>query len=118
MLYQGESLLELGVVDEMHPMELVLDKVLGKISTIVAYEGPALAVMKAMRTEEIRLRCEQGAEKANATVLDCWFSESTQKRRVEAEKKVLKTDSFLKHRKKVVVSLFCHFFPGNELQCS
>ncbi len=91
LLYQGEFLmparaLEIGVIDEMHPMESVLDKALEKISPIAEYQKKAFAAIKATRTEDIHVKYMQNAEKVNSTFLDCWFSDVTQKLLVEAAK--------------------------------
>lgn len=84
ILYLGELLvpekaLQIKLIDEMLPQAEVLAKAVEKISVIAGYQRTVFATMKAVRTEDIRLKVQQNGEKHNKIFCDCWFSESTQK---------------------------------------
>ncbi len=92
LLFQGEFLVpekavEIKMIDEMFPIEEVLDKAVEKIASMSGYQSAAMAAMKAVRTEDIRLKYLQNAEKQHEIFLDCWFSEHTQKILAEAVEK-------------------------------
>ncbi|MBT7888644.1 MAG: enoyl-CoA hydratase/isomerase family protein [Deltaproteobacteria bacterium] len=92
ILFQGEFLvpekaLEIKMIDGMHPLEEVLDKAVEKISSMAGYQNAAVAAMKAIRTEDIRLKYLENAEKQHQIFLDCWFSDTTQKILAEAVEK-------------------------------
>jgi len=92
ILFQGEFLvpekaLGIKMIDEIHPLEVVLDKTVEKITRMTGYQREAVAAMKAVRTEDIRLKYEQNAEKQHGIFLDCWFSAPTQKILAEAAEK-------------------------------
>lgn len=92
LLYNGEFMvpttaLEKSVIDEIHPIESVLDKAVEKTAAIAAYNLQAFATIKSTRTEEIRAKYQQNAERVNTAFLDCWFSDGTQKLLAEAAEK-------------------------------
>lgn len=92
MLYSGKFImpaeaLQVGVVDEVHPQEAVLERAIEKAASIASYERAAFAAIKATRTEEICAKYQQNAARVNEAFLDCWFSDTTQKLLAEAVEK-------------------------------
>ncbi len=84
LLYQGEFLvparaLDLKIVDEVHPSEILLEKAMEKAAAIAVYEGQAFAAMKGVRTEDVQIKYQQNVDRLNEIFLDCWFSDNTQK---------------------------------------
>ncbi len=92
ILFQGEFLmpekaLEIKMIDGVYPIGEVLEKTVAKISIMAGYERAAMSAMKAVRTEDIRLKYMQNVEKQNQVFLDCWFADTTQKILAEAAEK-------------------------------
>jgi len=84
LLYQGKFLvpaeaLDLKIVDEVHPPEMLLEKALEKASAIAVYERQAFAAIKGVRTEDVQIMYQQHVDRSNEIFLDCWFSDNTQK---------------------------------------
>jgi enoyl-CoA hydratase/carnithine racemase len=73
-----EEALQMGLVDEVHPQEAVLEKAIAKAEEIAAYPSEAFRVIKAARTEEIRRRYHEHGQRQHDDFLTCWYAEPTQ----------------------------------------
>ncbi|MBW2053732.1 MAG: enoyl-CoA hydratase/isomerase family protein [Deltaproteobacteria bacterium] len=83
LLYQGDLIeparaQQIGLVDEIHPLEEVEDRAVEKIAKLAALPHPALTAIKANRVEAVRLTYEKNKEIKNQEFLDCWFSQPVQ----------------------------------------
>ena len=79
MLYHGEYMTlsdakQIGLIDKIYSPETVEEEAVKKATELAAFDGRALAEMKANRTEEIRLRYKENCKSKNEYFLDCWFS--------------------------------------------
>jgi 3,2-trans-enoyl-CoA isomerase len=85
--YPPEKLLQMGMVDEVLPLNEVLPRALEKAETLGAMPPKAFAAIKRNRVEMIEARVlEHGEEKARAFV-ECWYSEDARRLLREAMKK-------------------------------
>jgi len=83
MLFTGELMgpdkaLEIGLVDEIHPLEAVEGAAVKKIAELAALPQQAMKAIKANRVEDVRVRYERQKEFDIQRFLDCWFSQPVQ----------------------------------------
>jgi enoyl-CoA hydratase/carnithine racemase len=84
--YPAEELLEMGMIDQVFPLENILLKSVEKADRLGSMPQ-AFALIKQNRVETIEAQVRQhGEEKARAFV-ECWFSPVTRERLREAIKK-------------------------------
>jgi len=85
--YPPDRLLQLGMVDEVLPLDAVLPKAVEKAEALGAMPPKAFAAIKRNRVEMVEARVlERGEEKARA-FLECWYSEDARRLLREAIKK-------------------------------
>jgi enoyl-CoA hydratase/carnithine racemase len=84
LLYRGEFVepgkaAEIGLVDGVVDPDQVEEVALQRIQEIAALPHSALAAIKSNRVEAVASRFEQNRKEREATFIDCWFDETTQK---------------------------------------
>jgi len=85
--YSPEKAFEMGVVDGIFNAEELLDKSTEKVKALGKMPGRAFAVVKGIRTENIKERALERLEEDVDVFVELWFSEEAQKRLREAAKK-------------------------------
>lgn len=76
-LFNPEKAKEMNLIHEICPAEDVEQKALSHITALSARPRHALAAIKAVRTDDIRLKYERDFKTRHETFLDCWFNDST-----------------------------------------
>lgn len=74
----AEQAHQVGLIDEIHPSEILFDAAVAKASTMGGARGPAFAVMKRGYTEAVVDRYKQKGQTYDTAFLDIWFSEPVQ----------------------------------------
>lgn len=92
MLYGGELMPfseaeQIGLVDEVLPLDKVEDRALEKVAELAALPRTAFEAIKANRVEAVRIRYEENYKLKHETFLDCWFTGQTQELLAEAAQK-------------------------------
>jgi len=92
LLYGGvfvtpEQAQEFNLIHEVTLQGEVEERALSKLEPLTALSKRALAAIKAVRTDDIRLRFEQDFKVKHEIFLDCWFSKETQEILVKAAEK-------------------------------
>lgn len=76
-----------GILHEILPTEVVEGRALEKLSELCKHQPRAFAAMKATRIEVVRSRYENKHEAKIEELMDCWFTNTTQKLLKELAKK-------------------------------
>lgn len=76
-MFGPEKAKEIHLIHDICPPAEVEGKALSWVAALAALPRNALAAMKGLRTEEIRVRYERDYKAWNALFLDCWFHEKT-----------------------------------------
>lgn len=92
MLYGGEFItfadaLINGMIDELLPVEELMQHAMEKIAALAAMERKAFSAIKENRVGEIRESYEKTGRANDRIFIDCWFSDETQTKLVEAAQK-------------------------------
>ena len=85
--YLPEKLLQMGVVDEILPLEQVLAKAIEKAKSIDEFSPDALTLIKRNRVETIEAQVLSKLEEKEKNFLDCWYSDEARKRLKKAMEK-------------------------------
>ena len=85
--YGPETLLEMGVVDEVHPEEKLLSLSIEKASSLGKHPHPAFGMIKRNRTEGVEAKILGNQEEKERFFVECWYSEEVRCRLKEAMKK-------------------------------
>jgi enoyl-CoA hydratase/carnithine racemase len=86
-LFAPERLLEMGLVDQVLPLEEVIPKALQKAKELAAQPARAFALIKSNRTEPVREKVRGRLVAKEQLFVDHWHSEKARKRLTEASKK-------------------------------
>jgi enoyl-CoA hydratase/carnithine racemase len=84
--YSPEAALDMGLVDEVLPLDDVRGRAKAKADELGALPGTAFALIKQGRVESIEAQVLARHEDKVRTFLDCWFSREAQARLEEAMK--------------------------------
>lgn len=85
--FPPEESLIMGLVDELHPQDEVLEKAIEKMAVLGSLPVAAYRRIKQNRIEAVLKDIEQHRTEAEAYFIDCWFSQGTRVRLEEAMKK-------------------------------
>jgi len=85
--YSPQESQALGLVDQVYPLEQVLEKTIEKAELLGSQPGLAFATIKRNRLEEIEIQVEKYAEEKTRLFLECWFSDETRERLQKAMEK-------------------------------
>jgi enoyl-CoA hydratase/carnithine racemase len=86
-LYRPEQAHELGLVDQVLPLEQVRGEALARAETLGNEPEQAFAMIKQNRVEAVVGQVREQLEAKQKYFLDCWFQADTQKRLQEAASK-------------------------------
>jgi enoyl-CoA hydratase/carnithine racemase len=86
-LFNPDKAKEINLIHEICPEVEVEEKALSYITALTARPRHALAAIKAVRTEDIRLNYERNFKIQNEIFLDCWFNDSTRQLLAKAAEK-------------------------------
>lgn len=92
MMYEGnflsfEEAESVGLIDELHPADSVVDRAVDKAAMLADFEPKAFSVIKNGRVNEVRNRHFETVREKNERFLDCWFTQPVREKLVEAAKK-------------------------------
>jgi enoyl-CoA hydratase/carnithine racemase len=73
--YSSEQALQVGLVDQALPLELLLPNALQKASSLGDSPGEAFALIKQNRIESIEAQILARWHKKQAAFIDCWYSQ-------------------------------------------
>jgi len=76
-LFDPDKAKEINLIHGIYPEDEVEEKALSYVEELSARPQHALAAIKAVRTENIRLNYERNFKNRNELFLDCWFNEKT-----------------------------------------
>lgn len=85
--YQPEGLLQMGVVDQIVPLEQVLLKSIEKARMLGAMPREAFAMIKRNRVEIVEAQILKRLEEKERFFIECWYSGRARKRLKEAIEK-------------------------------
>jgi len=85
--YEPEKSLEMGMVDQILPLEAVLPKAIERARLLGSAHQGAYKIIKRNRVEGIETRVRAHQEEKQRTFIECWYSDETRKRLQEAIKK-------------------------------
>jgi enoyl-CoA hydratase/carnithine racemase len=85
--YEPEKSLQMGMVDQVLPLEQVLPESISKAKTLGEMPKDAFHMIKRNRVEMVEERIRKHLDEKEEFFLDCWFSDDTRKRLEEAMKK-------------------------------
>lgn len=85
--YESEQLLQMGVVDEILPLNQVLKKSIEKTKMLGSLPQKAFAIIKQNRTETVKAQAVKQMKKEEDIFIDCWYSKEAQKRLKKAMEK-------------------------------
>ncbi len=85
--YSPEESQAVGLVDQVYPLEQVLQKTIEKAELLGSQPELAFATIKRNRVEEIEIQVEKYAEEKTRIFLDCWYSDEVRKRLTAAMEK-------------------------------
>ncbi|MHC4942167.1 MAG: enoyl-CoA hydratase/isomerase family protein [Planctomycetota bacterium] len=85
--YLPEDALQMGMVDEVLPLEDVLERATAKADELGAQPGKAFAAIKRNRVESIEANVLVQREEKVSVFLDCWYSPEARERIEEAMEK-------------------------------
>lgn len=78
--YQPEALLQLGMVDQVHPLEQVLPKAVEQARSLGALPREAFEVIKRNAVEMVEAQILERLARKEQVFMDCWYSEETRER--------------------------------------
>ncbi len=78
--YQGERLLQMGIVDEVLPIEKVLARSIEKAGSLSASSPEAFALIKRNRTEPIEEEILVHLDEREQRFVECWYSHEARER--------------------------------------
>ncbi len=82
--YPSEDLLQMGLVDQVVPLEQVMTKSIEKAAALGALPQPAFAKIKQNRTEMVRAQILERLEEKERSFIECWYSGETRERLKQA----------------------------------
>jgi enoyl-CoA hydratase/carnithine racemase len=85
--YEPEKCLEMGMVDEVVPVDHVLARAVKRVSTLGALPAGAFRAVKLDRTEPVVEEIEKRLAEKEKSFMECWYSAEARKRLQEARKK-------------------------------
>ncbi|MFQ6084117.1 MAG: enoyl-CoA hydratase/isomerase family protein [Candidatus Aminicenantia bacterium] len=85
--YQPEELLQMGMVDQVLPLEQVLEKSIEKAKLLGALPHEAFGMIKRNRVEVVETQVLTHLAEKEQFFIECWYSDETRKRLKEAIKK-------------------------------
>jgi enoyl-CoA hydratase/carnithine racemase len=85
--YQAEESLELGLVDQVWPLEEVLPRSVERAGLLGAFEPQAYGAIKQNRVEPVEAQVRARWEERQRTFVECWYSDDARKRLREARAK-------------------------------
>jgi enoyl-CoA hydratase/carnithine racemase len=84
--YQAEESLELGLVDQVWPLEEVLPRSVERAGLLGAFESQAYRTIKGNRIEPVEAQVRARWEERQRTFVACWYSDEARERLREAIK--------------------------------
>jgi enoyl-CoA hydratase/carnithine racemase len=85
--YPSEELLQMGMVDQVVPLEQVMTKSIEKAKSLGALPQPAFARIKQSRTETVKAQILERLEEKERSFIECWYSDETRERLRQAMEK-------------------------------
>lgn len=85
--YQPEELFQMGMVDQVLPLEQVLSRSIEKARLLGALPQKAFAVIKRNRVEGVEAQVLARLEEEGHAFIECWYSDQARERLKEAMKK-------------------------------
>lgn len=85
--YQPEKLLQMGVVDQVLPLEQVLSQAVEKASLLGTMPQEAFAMIKRNRVEMVEAQVLTRLEEKAQFFIECWYSDVARERLAEAREK-------------------------------
>lgn len=85
--YQPEKLLQMGMVDQVSPLEQVLPKAVEKAGLLGAMPQEAFAMIKRNRIEMVEAQVLTRLEEKAQFFIECWYSDKARERLEEAMEK-------------------------------
>ncbi len=82
--YPSEDLLQMGLVDQVVPLEQVMTKSIEKAAALGALPQPAFVKIKQNRTEMVRAQILERLEEKERSFIECWYSGETRERLKQA----------------------------------
>lgn len=82
--YQPAELLQMGVVDQVLPIEQLKEKTVEKVNLLGAFPREAFAMIKRNRVEAVEEQILSRLEEKQLYFVECWYSEEGRKRIREA----------------------------------
>ena len=73
--YSPERALQVGLVDQVHPLEMLLPNAAQKASSLGVSPGKAYALIKQNRIESIEAQALTHWHKKQVAFIDCWYSQ-------------------------------------------
>jgi 3,2-trans-enoyl-CoA isomerase len=85
--YQAEESLEMGLVDQVWPLEEVLPRSVERARLLGAFEPQAYRTIKRNRVEPVEAQVRAHWEERQQTFVECWYSDDARDRLREAREK-------------------------------
>lgn len=85
--YEPQALLRMGMVDEIFPLEKVLDEALEKTGRLASLPPRAFQMIKRNRVETLEKHIKKYLMEKEEIFIDCWYSVEARQRLKEAMKK-------------------------------
>jgi enoyl-CoA hydratase/carnithine racemase len=85
--YHPEELVQMGMVDEVLPLEQILPKSIERAKSLGALPQEAFRIIKHNRVETVKAQVHKHLAEKEQAFLKCWYSDEARKRLKEAIKK-------------------------------
>jgi enoyl-CoA hydratase/carnithine racemase len=85
--FHAEDLLAMGLVDEVLPLEDVVEESVKRVDAVGRFPGAAFDLIKRARIEPIEARIRKRLEEEEEAFVECWFSPQARRRLQEAAKR-------------------------------
>jgi len=85
--YEPEALRQMGMVDQVLPLEQVLQKAIEKAESLGAFSPSAFMMIKRNRVEDVEAEVLQRSAEKERLFVEGWYSDETRKLLLEAMKK-------------------------------
>jgi enoyl-CoA hydratase/carnithine racemase len=85
--YPSEQLLEMGIVDQVLPLEQVLPASIEKAQALGSFPQEAFAMIKRNRVETVEAQIRAQLEEKEQFFIECWYSDETRQLLREAMEK-------------------------------